>query len=186
MDEMPFQRATRYIADHVEEVLEQVDPKQVEAFAEEVRQARHVILFGMGRSGLVAKTFTIRLAHLGLDAYVVGETTTPPIDQRDLVVLVSGTGETYSVVLTGQIARDLEAPVACITADPGSRLARLSDMVIELNTDLEDDDERARLAPLGTLFEDTALLFFDGVIAHLMDVMGETENDMRGRHSKLE
>lgn len=179
-----FREAADYISDHVRDVLDRVDPKQVADFARRVRDARHIILFGMGRSGLVAKAFTIRLAHLGLDAYVVGETTTPPIDQRDLVVLVSGTGETYSVVLTGQIARDLDAPVAVVTANRKSRLGRLADLCIVLET--EEDADREHLAPLGTLFEDSALLFFDGVVAHLMEEMDETEHDMRSRHSKLE
>lgn len=181
---MRFREATDYIADRVDGVLDRVDDKVVEEFAHRVMDARHIILFGMGRSGLVAKTFTIRLAHLGIEAYVVGETTTPPIDSRDLVVLVSGTGETYSVVLTGQIARDLDAPVACITADGDSRLAGLSDLVVLLEPEIDED--KPELAPLGTLFEDAALVFFDGVVAQLMDEMGETEERMRGRHSKLE
>lgn len=181
---MTFRDATGYIRKHLEAILSRVPEAQVQEFADRVRDARHIVLFGMGRSGLVAKTFAIRLAHLGVDAYVVGETTTPPIDRRDLVVLVSGTGETYSVVLTGQIAKDLGAPVACLTADVDSRLAGLSDLVVELRPD--PDDQKAHLAPLGTLFEDAALVFLDGVVALMMEQMGESEEKMRGRHSKLE
>lgn len=181
---MRYREATDYIAERVDGVLDRVDDKVVQEFTRQVMDARHIILFGMGRSGLVAKTFTIRLAHLGIEAYVVGETTTPPIDSRDLVVLVSGTGETYSVVLTGQIAKDLDAPVACITADQGSRLAELSDLVVLLEPEIDED--KPKLAPLGTLFEDAALVFFDGAVAQLMEEMGETEEKMRGRHSKLE
>ena len=36
---------------------------------------------GAGRSGLVAKAFAMRLMHLGLEAFVVGETITPALNK---------------------------------------------------------------------------------------------------------
>jgi Predicted sugar phosphate isomerase involved in capsule formation len=45
---------------------------------------------GAGRSGLVAKAFAMRLMHLGMISYVVGETITPALQTGDLIVVLSG------------------------------------------------------------------------------------------------
>ena len=46
--------------------------------------------------------------------------------------------------------------------------------------------ERARLAPLGTIFELSLLLLFDGLILALMEELGIAEKTMRARHATLE
>lgn len=38
-------------------------------------------------------------------------------------------------------------------------------------------------APLGTVFEDAALLFLDGMIPFIMRKTGATEQEMRRRHA---
>ena len=45
---------------------------------------------------------------------------------------------------------------------------------------------KEELMPLGTLFEDTAMLFFDGIIAALMVELGQTNEMMGKRHATLE
>lgn len=42
------------------------------------------------------------------------------------------------------------------------------------------------LAPLGTLFEDTTMLFLDGVTVELMKKLGKTEEDLRNEHANIE
>ena len=56
--------------------------------------ARTVFVAGSGRSGLAMRSFAMRLIHLGLSAHVVGETTTPRITDRDLLLIGSGSGST--------------------------------------------------------------------------------------------
>jgi 6-phospho-3-hexuloisomerase len=41
-------------------------------------------------------------------------------------------------------------------------------------------------APLGTMFEVSAMVFLDSVIAYLMQKLGMTEIDMRKRHANAE
>jgi 6-phospho-3-hexuloisomerase len=127
--------------------------------------------------------FAVRLHHLGISSFVVGETTTPPVDRDTLVVLFSGSGETFAVALTAQLARGMGASIAVITAAPDSTVAQNADLVILLPAPKEP---RKDLAPLGTLFEGAAALLMDGVIAELMERRGETEESMRKRHATLE
>jgi 6-phospho-3-hexuloisomerase len=46
--------------------------------------------------------------------------------------------------------------------------------------------EHASLAPLGTLFEISASVFLDGVIAALMNKLNKKEKDLKERHANVE
>lgn len=162
-----------------------IEPRPLDAFLRALEPARRVFLYGRGRSGFVARAFAVRLMHLGYQTYVVGETITAPVKKDDLVVLVSGSGSTYPVVMTAELGRRQGATVVAITADPDSEVARLAHVVVGLIPP-KTNGERPRFAPLGTVFETSAWLFFDAVVSLLMDRLGETEESMRRRHATLE
>ena len=162
-----------------------IDEGVLHAFLNVLQPARRVFLYGRGRSGFVARAFAVRLMHLGYQTYVVGETITAPVARDDVVILVSGSGTTYPVVMTAELGRRQGATVVSITAQPDSEIARLAHVVIPL-VPPDSNGERAKLAPLGTLFETSAWLFFDAVVALLMQRLGETEASMRKRHATLE
>ncbi|MEA3203468.1 MAG: 6-phospho-3-hexuloisomerase [Thermoplasmata archaeon] len=181
---MDLQEPLDYIAASVRTTLT-VDARTLKEFLDALQPARRVFLYGRGRSGFVARAFAVRLMHLGYQTYVVGETITAPVKRDDVVVLVSGSGSTYPVVMTAELGRRQGATVVAITADPESEIARLAHVVVPLLPP-DGNGSRARLAPLGTLFETSAWLFFDAVVAMLMERLGETEALMRKRHATLE
>ena len=162
-----------------------VPERTLKRFLDTLEPARRVFVYGRGRSGFVARAFAVRLMHLGYQTYVVGETITAPVQRDDVVVCVSGSGTTYPVVMTAELGRKQGARVVSVTADPESEVARLAHVVITL-TPPGGNGERSRYAPLGTIFETAAWLFFDGVIAMLMERLGESEQKMRERHATLE
>ena len=47
----------------------------------------------------------------------------------------------------------------------------------------DENEEAGELAPLGTVFEDATLLFFDALVPGLMKRLGLTEKDMRNNHA---
>lgn len=155
------------------------------AFLDDLEPAGRVFLYGRGRSGFVARAFAVRLMHLGYQTYVIGETITAPVQENDVVICVSGSGRTYPVVMTAELGRKQGARVVAVTANPDSEVARLSHAVITLTPPKGDATQRA-VTPLGTLFETSAWLFFDAVVALLMQRLGVTEEDMRRRHATLE
>lgn len=174
--------------DHIEAAVRktlQVPKADVDALLAALQPARRVFLYGRGRSGFVARAFAVRLMHLGYQTYVIGETITAPVQRDDVVILVSGTGETYPVVMTAELGRRQGATVIAVTASRDSQIARLAHVVVPIIPPA-GNGERARLAPLGTLFETSAWLFFDAVVALLMEKLGETEASMRRRHATLE
>jgi 6-phospho 3-hexuloisomerase len=185
------------IAKHVEEVANSLDEKQVGGFVDLLKEADRVFVYGAGRSGLVAKAFAMRLMHLGFNVYVIGEIITPGIKKGDLLITISGSGETTSVVAAGNIAKKAGAKLVLVTTYPESTLGRLADLcvVIKGRTKLEGEKdfllrqikgEHYSIAPLGTLFEISVLVFLDGLVAELMTELGMTEEDLRTRHATIE
>lgn len=168
----------------MQRAVDAIPDDEVTRFIDMMQRAKTVIVFGRGRSGFVGRGFTVRLTHLGIPAYVVGETVTPPVHEDDVVLLLSGSGETFSVVVTGQTAKKLGSKIVTITTQPKSTLAELADLTIVLPT--STSQQQRELAPLGTVFEDACMLFLDGVVAQLMDVKKATEESMRARHATLE
>lgn len=175
--------AREYIVREAQRMAGAPAAKETEDLVQRLNAAKKVIVFGRGRSGLVARMFAVRVHHLGIASFVVGETTTPPVDRETLVVLFSGSGETFAVSLTAQLARGMGASIVVITAAPDSTVAQNADLVILLPS---PGTPRKDLAPLGTLFETAAMLYMDGVVAELMQRRGETEEAMRRRHATLE
>ena len=180
-----FRRSVEYILRNAKLLLSNLDDDKIEDICKEFLKARRIFLYGAGRSGLVAKAFAIRLVHLGLQAYVIGETITPPVREEDLVVVISGSGETIPSVMTADIAKRMGARLIAITSKRDSKIARRADLPVILSVDLEDKD-RSKLAPLGTIFEASSWIFLDGLVARLMEMKGEDEERMKERHATLQ
>ena len=161
--------------------LDSVDPNAREELVGGILGSRKVFVYGSGRSGLVGQMFAVRLVQLGLDVHFVGEMTTPIIGREDLTILISNTGKTSSVVQTAKIARRIGSRVICVTGVEDCPLAATSDVVISMA--IPDGDDVKKVAPLGTVFEDSSLLLFDGIVSEIMERRRITEEEMRNRHA---
>lgn len=177
--------AVGYVLGETKRLIAKTDADRVEALLAALAQAQRVFVYGAGRSGLVARAFAIRLLHLGYQTYVIGETISAPVQRKDLMLLISGTGETYPVAMSAEIARNIGATVASITANPHSKVAQFSDIVVEVPVGA-GNGKRQNVAPLGTLFETTTWVFLDGVVAELMRRRHQDETMMRQRHATME
>lgn len=185
------------IADHIKKVASKLDTDSVTLLVNGIIDSKIIFLMGAGRSGLAAKAFAMRLMHLGFDVYVVGETTTPAVQPDDLVIAVSGSGETPSIANLGVIAKKIGSKLSVITSNRDSTLGRISDIVLIVpgrpkeDVVYEDYHERRmigypQLAPLGTIFEISALVFLDAVISELMVRTGASEAELKKRHTVFE
>ena len=86
-------RAVR-IAEEIGSTVGRVDDDRAEKLVEALDGATRVFVSGAGRSRRSIESFAIRLLHLGVAAYVVGETTTPAFGSGDLLLVGSGSGKT--------------------------------------------------------------------------------------------
>lgn len=161
--------------------VDSIPRKSVDEFIELLMEKDKIFIYGSGRSGLIGQLFAVRLVQMGFVVYFVGDMTTPIIGRNDLTVLISNTGQTMSVVQTAEISRRIGSHVVSISSSLSSKLAHNSDTRILLQ--VEKTEETARLAPLGTIFEDSVLLFLDSLVPELMRKMQVTESDMRRKHA---
>ncbi|MEN2999293.1 MAG: 6-phospho-3-hexuloisomerase [Acidilobaceae archaeon] len=193
--------AMKEIANFVLRSSEELDTRAIDSFLDVLLNAYHkkskVLVMGAGRSGLVGRAFAMRLLHLGFNAFVLGDTIVPSIREGDVVVAISGSGRTQLIMTAAEAAKRVGAYMVAVTSYPDSPLGNMSDLVIRLpgRTKMSSmTDYFARqilgihepLAPLGTLFEDTAVIFFDGVVYSLMVRLGVKEEEMRTRHANIE
>ena len=175
-----------------------LDEESIDKFENIIIESKNVFVTGAGRSGLAAKAFAMRLMHLGLSAYVVGETISPAINEEDCIIAISGSGETNTIVSAVKIAKNRSSKVLVVTSYPESTLGQLADscLLVKGRTTKEVDDENymkrqingnyTSLTPLGTAFELTTLVFLDAIVSELMEKMHQTESDLKARHTVLE
>jgi 6-phospho 3-hexuloisomerase len=183
--EIVFNESIEYIQRKINDILNRVSHKDINKVKNLFFNSNHIFVYGAGRSGLVAKAFAIRLVHLGFQTFVIGDTITVPVQKGDLVVIISGSGETIPAVMTAEIADDLGASVISITGKKKSEIAKYADVTLFISAKC-DDSERKRYAPLGTLFEASVWILLDGIVADLLYSKKETEETMRKRHATLE
>ena len=188
----------RQITDHLDEVIDKLDIEAVKAMLQKIMEGKRIFVMGAGRSGLVAKAFAMRLMHLGFSVYVVGETTTPAVRTSDVVVAISGSGETRSIADLGKIVKDIGSTLITVTSKKESTLGRISDVVVVLPSKTKIDPDAGgcleknmrgdykNLPPLGTSFEITSLIFLDSLIAQLITLTGASEAELKSRHTNIE
>lgn len=187
------------MASKIRSIANTLSSKDCDRFIEELLNAKRIYVIGAGRSGLVAKAFAMRLMHLGLHAYVVGETITPAMNPGDAMVIFSGSGKTKTVADIAETAKDIGAHICLITSNADSRIGKISDciVIIEHHRDEVQDEgaefeirqmmgEHKSFAPLGTLFETASMIFADAIISRMMEITKTDESALKNRHTNIE
>jgi 3-hexulose-6-phosphate synthase/6-phospho-3-hexuloisomerase len=143
-----------------------------------------IFVAGAGRSGLIAKFFAMRLMHGGYDVYVVGEIVTPSIRKGDLFIVISGSGETETMLAYTKRAKDMGANVALISTKNSSTIGDLADVTFQIGS--PEQYRRTVGMPMGTTFELSTLLLLEATVSHLIHTKKIPEEQMRTRHANLE
>ena len=163
-------------------------PDTAEQMCTEILNANRIACYGVGREGLMMRALCMRLMHLGLDAHVVGDMTTPPVGEGDLLLVSAGPGAFSTVLALMGVAREAGARTMVVTAQPEGLAAQQADTVIYLpaQTMANDQGEATSILPMGSLYEAAQLLFFDLITLILREKSGQSAEEMRARHTNLE
>src|SRR5436853_6286956 len=154
--------STAFLLEHVAKLLAVDRSKEIGQSVGILPSARKLFVHGVGRSGLAARAFAMRMVQLGIDCYFIGETITPVVSDGDAVLIVSNTGSTMSAVQVANIARRVGAKVISVTGYPTSKLAHASNVVLLIQPNW--GSTQSKLDPLSTLFEAAAVVRLDGVV----------------------
>ena len=177
---MRIRKTCEEILTEIGSVLCQISEEDSEKLINGIESSDRVFLSGAGRSGLVAKAFAMRLMHLGFSTHVVGDSTTPAMGAGDLLIVISGSGNTATTHLVVSAAKAANAKAILITSNPTSRIGNTVDLAIVLPMPAD------RVLPLGATFEAAAYVFLDAVVLLIMKRAGITPQEMKSRHTNLE
>ena len=172
----------------ITQVIDKLDEGQIVTFANELLAAPRIFVTGEGRSGLMAKAFAMRLMHLGLTVYVVGETTTPAIESYDTLVAVSGSGTTAETVHVVEQAKKSGCTIFVVTTNPESPLAKSTtlSLIIPAATKWRREGEIATQQPLGSLFDQCSHIALDAICLQIANSKHIDNETARERHSNTE
>ena len=90
-----------------------------------------------------------------------------------------------NICLLAEKAQSLGAKVVLLTTSPDSPIGELAETVIELPAGTKHNVEGSE-QPLGSLFEQSSLLFLDSVVLGLMETFDISEEEMQNNHANLE
>ncbi len=166
-------------------VLEAVDEGSARALRERLRAANAIGTYGVGREGLVLKGFAMRLYHLSLPAFVVGDMTAPPLGQGGLLVCSAGPGTFSTVAALIGVARGAGAGVALFTASDAAPLAALADVTVRVPAQtLAGGPVSSQL--MGSIYEQALWVLGDALIDQLRGELDRDRVAIVRRHTNLE
>lgn len=183
------ENTVKLILKEVESAADQISQEQINKAAGLIAgHTGKIFCMGAGRSGLIARAMANRLLHLGKQVWVIGDITTPPVGQNDLIIAVSSSGRSSNLVSTLEKVVHLQARILLITAAADSPAARLSSSCIVLlgTSRLDQNLSASSVQPVGSLFEQLAWLCADAVILEARDKIGLSNSQMLQSHANLE
>jgi 6-phospho 3-hexuloisomerase len=168
----------------ITEILGATDDSYEATLVSMCDDAKRIFITGAGRSKLVGNFLGMRLMHSGYETYVQGEVATPSIRDGDLLIVISGSGETTQLVSFANKAKSEGAKVVLICSKSKSTIGDIADQPIQVGND--DSFATTKGMPMGTMFELSTLIFLEATVSYLIHEKGIEEADMRYRHANME
>lgn len=151
------------ILKEIKRSVKEVSDLETKKFLKFISGAKGVNVLGHGRSWHVAKSFSMRLKHLGINIS----------EKADLTIVISGSGKTKDILKL--VKKIKKGKIVCLTFQEKSPIAKETDLVIKFNAGKSKQ-------PLRSLFEQSALIYLDSIIILLMKKMKVSEKEMWERH----
>ncbi|TFF87373.1 MAG: SIS domain-containing protein [Promethearchaeota archaeon] len=186
-----FLKTMLEIADKIKENEETVDTDNILNLINAIIQVKNdnamVFVYGAGRSGFVGRCFAQRLMHLGIKSCFISDAVTHQYSENDLLIIISGSGETTSSLAISKKASEIGGKIALITGNLTSSIGKLAHFVIKIEGKSKDKAiSQETLAPYTSLFDISALSVLDSIGGAIMKLLGVTESDIEKRHASIE
>lgn len=181
-----FATQSSMIIKEISSTTAMIDANSVNDFIKRILQSKQIFCYGAGRSGIILKTLCMRLNHLGLNAFYIGEIPCPPAHSGDLFICISGSGETETVISLANEAKRIGCRVACITTDHSSNLRSISDSHILIKAPDKLINDIETMQPMRTLFEQVSFIICETISLMIKSKKNMSDEKMAQRHANLE
>ena len=144
-----------------------------------IMNAKRIFVGGAGRSGFAARGFQV---------YFVGEPTTPSIQEGDLLIVGSGSGNTASLVSNAKTAKAQGAKVATVTMFPENKIGSMADAAIRIPgvTEKCAGQGKGSVQSSGSSFEELTWITYDAIVMDLMRITKQGDKELFARHANME
>jgi 6-phospho-3-hexuloisomerase len=169
-------------------LMQQLSDTAEQDFIRRILGAKSIFFSAQGRAGFILRCFCMRLMHLGFTVYFCGETITPAITRNDLLIVLSGSGETPSTLNSVKSAKKYHAKTYGILGNMESEIASIVDTSIYIpgTTKLCRKDEPHSLQMAGSLFEQSAFLFLEAIVLKIYQKRKKSVGSVSSRHTVIE
>lgn len=163
--------------------LELNDEAVLSRTIQRILSSRRIDIYGVYHSGISARDLCFQLISLGIPANYVEDTfmcavSASTLDENALVVAISASGRTAEIIDAVQIAKENRAAVVCLTTNPFSPLAKISDHVL-LSTPADDGNGGVGDTRMAQLF------VIDSLITYLQTILQQDDPANRDRLRKF-
>ena len=165
------------------ELIDRIDEKFVTACNTLLQCEGRVVVIGMGKSGHIGNKIAATLASTGTPAFFVhpGEASHGDlgmITTKDVVMVLSNSGETDEVVALLPVIKRLNTPLIALTGNPDSTLAKTA----TVNIDVSVNKEACPLGLAPTSSTTATLAMGDAISIALLEARGFSEIDFALSH----
>ena len=172
----------KHIFDELSVLWEELDKESLAQICDLIQShfyTGHLIGLGAGRMGYSMRAFVMRLSHLGMSSWMIGDTTLPRVTNKSIIFINSSSGETESNVLFCKQAKLAGGLIVSMTTNPKSQIGLMSDHHLEI-----PKFQSKQL--MKTLYEQFSFLLFDYVASELAQRLEIPNEFINHNHSILE
>jgi arabinose-5-phosphate isomerase len=176
-------KVLRIESDSVAGLIDRIDHN----FAQVVFQLNtckgHVVVTGMGKSGLIGSKIAATFSSIGLPAVFLHAAEASHgdigiITKNDLIIAISNSGETEEILKLLPILKRLKCTLAAMTGNPNSTLAKRCDFTLDIG--VKEEACSRDLVP--TSSTTATLAMGDALAMALLELRGFREEDFAQNH----
>ena len=174
----------KLILDEIDMMHDSLIKNDVESYIELLTEklsssSGDIIGLAAGRMGYALRAFIMRLNHMGFNASMIGDTNVPRVKQDSILFINSSSGETPSILLFAEQAKNEKGEIFLTTCNKKSSIGKLSNSIIQIPT-----IQSVQL--MKSPYEQFSMLLYDYIIYRLVESLGLDKEKISSNHSILE
>ena len=176
-------RTIKIESNSISQIASQLDKSFITLCDKVIKCDGKFIIMGVGKSGHIAQKISATLSSTGTPSIFIHPTEAAHgdmglIDKKDIVLLISNSGETDEIINILPSLKRLSKEIASLTSNNKSSIAKSADIKIQLKSKKEACP--LNLAP--TSSTTNAMVFGDALAIALLEAKGFTQKDFASSH----
>jgi len=175
-------RALKIESKAVADLVDRIDERFVNV-VHHIDQCQHLIITGMGKSGLIGNKIAATFSSLGLPTLFLHAAEASHGDlgmivENDTVIAISNSGETEEIIKLLPSFKRINCTLVAMTGKPTSTLAKCSDFILDVSV----QEEACSIDLVPTASTTATLALGDALAVALMELRGIRKEDFAQNH----